>query len=194
VVALVGPTGVGKTTTIAKIAAIEALSTKKKVGLVTIDTYRIGAVEQLKIYADILGLPFEVINSTDDIERCFDNLKDCDSIFVDTTGRSIKNIMQLSELKLYLDRIKPDTTYLVVSMTTKYHDLLQILKGFGTMDYNRLILTKLDETTTYGSILNVAYNTKAPISYMTTGQNVPDDLKEAAKDMLLELVIGEGSI
>lgn len=192
--AFIGPTGVGKTTTIAKIAAIEALNTKKRVGLITIDTYRIGAVEQLKIYADILGLPFEVINSTDDIERAFDHLKDCESIFLDTTGRSIKNIMQLSELKLYLDRIKPDTIYLVVSMTTKYHDLLQILGGFETMDYNRLILTKFDETSTYGSVLNAAYNSKAPISYVTTGQNVPDDIREATREKLLELIVGEGNI
>lgn len=192
--AFIGPTGVGKTTTIAKIAALEALNTKKKVGLITVDTYRIGAVEQLKIYADILGLPFEVINSTDDIDRAFDHLKDCDSIFLDTTGRSIKNIMQLSELKLYLDRIKPDTIYLVVSMTTKYHDLMQILDGFETMDYSRIILTKFDETTTYGSALNAAYCSKAPISYITTGQNVPDDIREASKDTLLELIVGGGSI
>lgn len=192
--AFIGPTGVGKTTTIAKLAAIEALNTRKKVGLVTIDTYRIGAVEQLKTYADILGLPLEVINSTDDIEKSMDNLKECDSIFVDTTGRSIKNIMQLSELKLYLDRIKPDNTYLVVSMTTKYHDQLQILKGFSTMDYNRIILTKFDETTTYGSLLNVAYSAKVPLSYITIGQNVPDDITEATKEKLLDFVIGEGNI
>lgn len=192
--AFIGPTGVGKTTTIAKLAAIEALNTKKRVGLLTIDTYRIGAVEQLKIYADILGLPFEVINSTDDIDKCFDNLKDCDSIFVDTTGRSIKNIMQLSELKLYLDKIKPDTIYLVVSMTTKYHDLLQTLNSFETMEYNRLILTKFDETTTYGSVLNAAYNSRAPISFITMGQNVPDDIREATREKLMDLVIGEGSI
>lgn len=192
--AFIGPTGVGKTTTIAKVAAIEALNTRQKIGLVTIDTYRIGAVEQLKIYADILGLPFEVINNTDDIEKSLDNLRDCDRIFVDTTGRSIKNVMQLSELKLYLDRIKPDTTYLVVSMTTKYHDLIQALRSFEAMDYTNLILTKFDETTTYGSVLNVAYNTKAPVSYITTGQNVPDDIKEATREKLLDLLTGEGSI
>lgn len=190
----IGPTGVGKTTTIAKIAALEALNTRKKVGLITIDTYRIGAVEQLKIYADILGLPFEVINNMDDVERSMNNLKDCDSIFIDTTGRSIKNVMQLSEIKFYLDRIKPDIIYLAISMTTKYHDMLQIIKGFSTMDYNRIVLTKFDETTTYGSLLNVACNTKVPLCYITIGQNVPDDIKVADKDKLLDLVIGEGSI
>lgn len=192
--AFIGPTGVGKTTTIAKIAAMHALNTRKKVGLVTIDTYRIGAVEQLKIYADILGMPFEVINSVDDVKKTMDNLKDCDSIFVDTTGRSIKNVMQLSELKLYLDRIKPDVTYLVVSMTTKYQDLVRILKGFSTMNYNSIILTKLDETSTYGSVLNVAYNAKVPISYITVGQNVPNDIEEADSKKLLDLILGEATI
>jgi flagellar biosynthesis protein FlhF len=192
--AFIGPTGVGKTTSIAKLAAIKSLNTGKKVGLITIDTYRIGAVEQLKIYADILGLSLEVINSTNDIEKSLDNLKDCDYIFVDTTGRSIKNIMQLSELKLYLDRIKPDKTYLVISMTTKYHDLLQILNGFGSFNYNSIILTKFDETTTYGSLINVAFFSKAPISYISVGQNVPDDIEDASREKLLDLVIGEGSI
>lgn len=190
----IGPTGVGKTTTIAKLAAIKALSNNKKIGLITIDTYRIGAVEQLKIYADILGLPFEVINSISDVDKCFENLKDCDMIFVDTTGRSIKNVMQLSELKMYIDKIAPDNIYLVVSMTTKYNDLMQILHGFSTMNYDSIILTKLDETTTYGSILNIACNATAPISYITIGQNVPDDIAEATKERLLDLVIGEGTI
>lgn len=192
--AFIGPTGVGKTTTIAKLSAIKALNSNKKVGLITIDTYRIGAVEQLKIYADILGFPLEVINSVTDVERALENLKDCDMVFVDTTGRSIRNIMQLSELKLYLDKLKPDRIFLVVSMTTKYNDLLQILNGFSTMNYDSVILTKLDETTTYGSIVNIAYNTEAPISYITVGQNVPDDIQEAAREKLLDLVIGEGSI
>jgi flagellar biosynthesis protein FlhF len=192
--AFIGPTGVGKTTTIAKIAAMYSLNEKKKVGMITIDTYRIGAVEQLKIYADILGLPFEVVNSIDDIQKSMDNLKDCDMIFVDTTGRSIKNIMQLSELKLYLDRIKPDVTYLVISMTTKYNDLIQILNGFSTMDYNSVILTKLDETSTYGSLLNVACNTDVPISFITVGQNVPDDIEAATEDKLINLITGEVGI
>lgn len=192
--AFIGPTGVGKTTTIAKIAAMYSLNQKKKVGLITIDTYRIGAVEQLKIYADILELPLEVVNSMEDIQRALNNLKDCDIILVDTTGRSIKNIMQLSELKLYLGKLKPDMVYLVVSMTTKYNDLIQILNGFSTMDYNSVILTKLDETSTYGSVLNVACNTEVPISYITVGQNVPDDIEVATSDRLVDLVAGEGNI
>lgn len=192
--ALIGPTGVGKTTTIAKLAAINSLHTEKKVGLLTIDTYRIGAVEQLKIYADILRMPFEVVNSVSAIEKSMDNLKDCDMVFVDTTGRSIKNVMQLSELKLYLDRIKPDSIHLVLSMTTKYCDLQNIVNGFSAMNYNSVILTKFDETSTYGSVINIAHNTKVPISYITIGQNVPDDIEAADKQKLLNLVLGEGSI
>jgi flagellar biosynthetic protein FlhF len=192
--AFIGPTGVGKTTTIAKVAAMQSLNNKKKVGLITIDTYRIGAVEQLKIYADILGLPFEVINSVGDIERSMYNLRNCDMILVDTTGRSIKNVMQLSELKLYLDRLKPDNIFLVLSMTTKYQDMLQIMRGFEIMKYNRVVLTKFDETTTYGSALNAACSTRSPIAYITVGQNVPDDIREAESDKLLDLIIGGGSI
>lgn len=192
--AFIGPTGVGKTTTIAKLAAIKSLKANKKVGVITIDTYRIGAVEQLKIYADILGLPFEVINRVNDISKSIERLKDCDYIFVDTTGRSLKNIMQISELKLYLDRIKPDMVHLVISMTTKYNDMVQILNGFRPLGYDSVILTKFDETTTYGSIINLAYNSKVPISYITVGQNVPDDIEEATKEKLIDLVIGEGSM
>lgn len=193
ITAFIGPTGVGKTTTIAKLAAISSLKQKKKVGLLTIDTYRIGAVEQLKIYADILGLPFEAVNNIKDIDRAMSNLESCDRIYIDTTGRSTKNLMQLSELKLYIDRIKPDNICLVISMTTKYRDLVEILKGFSGINYDRLILTKLDETSTYGSIVNIAYNTNVPISYITLGQNVPDDIEEASNDKLIELVLGEDS-
>ncbi|KPU44705.1 flagellar biosynthesis protein FlhF [Oxobacter pfennigii] len=192
--AFVGPTGVGKTTTIAKLAALKALSSGKKVGLITIDTYRIGAVEQLRIYADILGLPFEVINHTRDVEKSIKNLSGCDYIYIDTTGRSVKNLMQLSELRMYLDKLKPDSITLVVSMTTKYNDLLKILDGFSAMNYDNIILTKFDETTTYGSILNVISNTKAPVSYIAIGQNVPDDIEEATKEKLLDLILGEGAM
>lgn len=194
VTAFIGPTGVGKTTTIAKLAAINILKEKKKVGLLTIDTYRIGAVEQLKSYADILGAPFEAVNNIKDLNQAMDNLKSCDRIYVDTTGRSTKNLMQLSELKLYLERIKPDNICLVVSMTTKYRDLVQILEGFSGINYDSLILTKLDETSTYGSIINLAYNTDVPISYITLGQNVPDDIEKASSEKLMSLVLGEDSI
>lgn len=194
ITAFVGPTGVGKTTTIAKLAAINTLNQKKKAGFLTIDTYRIGAVEQLKTYADILGIPFEAVNNIRDIDRAMDNLKNCDRIYIDTTGRSTKNLMQLSELKMYLDKIEPDDICLVVSMTTKYRDLVEILKGFSTVNYDSLILTKLDETSTYGSIINLAYNTNVPISYITLGQNVPDDIEKANSDKLIGLALGEDSI
>lgn len=194
ITAFVGPTGVGKTTTIAKLAAINKLNQKKKVGFLTIDTYRIGAIEQLKIYADILGIPFEAVNNIKDVDRAMNNLKGCDRIYIDTTGRSTKNLMQLSELKMYLDSIKPDEICLVISMTTKYRDMVEILKGFSKVNYDSLILTKFDETSTYGSIINLAYNTNVPISYITLGQNVPDDIEKASSEKLLGLVFGEDSI
>jgi len=192
--AFIGPTGVGKTTTVAKLAALDSINSGKKVGLITIDTYRIGAVEQLKIYADILGIPLQVVNSINDIERALENLKECDTILVDTTGRSTKNVMHLSELKLYLNRMKPDVIHLCMSVTTKYSDMVNIITGFEAMNYSSIILTKFDETSTYGSIVNAAYNAKVPISYISVGQNVPDDLEEATKDKLLDLVIGGGTI
>jgi flagellar biosynthesis protein FlhF len=192
--AFIGPTGVGKTTTIAKIAALNALSTGKKVGLITIDTYRIGAVEQLKIYADILGIPFSAINNLGDIKPTMEKFNDCDLIFIDTTGRSIKNVMQLSELKLYLDNIRPDKTYLTMSMTTKYNDMLGILEGFSSINYDSIVLTKFDETTTYGSIVNIAYKTNTPISYIATGQSVPNDIERATTERLVDLIFGEAFI
>lgn len=188
--ALVGPTGVGKTTTIAKLASINKLYNNKKVGLITLDTFRIGAVDQLKSYAEILDVPFGVVLSPKDIPSVKESMADCDIVYIDTTGRNSKNIMQLSELKRYLEEFQADNIYLVLSMTTKHNDLKQIIDNYRILDYNSIILTKNDETTQYGSIATTVYYGNAPISYITTGQGVPEDIEKAEADKILHLIMG----
>ena len=193
-VVLVGPTGVGKTTTIAKLAGRLSLIEKKKVGLITIDTYRIGAVEQLKIYADIMKIPFRVVFSIKDMESAIEDMKNCDVILVDTTGRSSKNIMQISELRAFIEKVNSENIHLVISSTTKNKDIDNILEGYKTLNYKSVIITKLDETSTYGSILNIVYSAKKPISFITTGQNVPDDIRDVTSEYISDLILGEDSI
>jgi flagellar biosynthetic protein FlhF len=191
VVVLVGPTGVGKTTTIAKIAGRLALLEKKKVGLITIDTYRIGAVEQLKTYADIMNIPFRVVLTIKDMEAAIESMEDCDVILIDTTGRSSKNTMQISELRAFVDKVNTDNIHLVISCTTKNKDIEVITNGYKLLKYNSIIVTKLDETSTYGSILNILECADKPISFVTTGQNVPDDIKMMNPKELTNLILGE---
>lgn len=193
-IVLVGPTGIGKTTTIAKLAGKLALIEKKKVGLITIDTYRIGAVEQLRTYADIMNIPFKVVLTTKEMELAIESMKDCDAILVDTTGRSSKNAMQISELRAFIQKANTDNIHLVISCTTKNNDINTIIEGYKSLNYNHIIITKLDETTTYGSILNIVKAAKKPISFLTTGQNVPDDLKVPKTSEIVSLLLGEEKI
>ncbi|OAA89282.1 flagellar biosynthesis protein FlhF [Clostridium coskatii] len=194
IVVLVGPTGVGKTTTIAKLAGKLSLIEKKKVGLITIDTYRIGAVEQLKTYADIMNIPFQVVFTIKDMGKAIENMSDCDVILIDTTGRSSKNKMQISELRAFIDKVNTDNIHLVISCTTKNRDIDVIVEGYKELNYNNVIITKLDETSTYGSILNILQAAKKPISFVTTGQNVPEDIKVMNTEELVKLVLGEDII
>lgn len=190
IIVLVGPTGVGKTTTIAKLAGRYSLIDKKKVGLITIDTYRIGAVEQLRTYADIMNIPIKVVFSINDMEAAVKSLQSCDVILVDTTGRSSKNAMQISELRAFIDKLKIGSVNLVISCTTKNHDIETIVKGYSPLNFNNVIITKLDETSTYGSILNIIESAGKPLSFVTTGQNVPDDIKFVDEERLANLILG----
>jgi len=178
VVAFVGPTGVGKTTTLAKLAARYSLMERRKVAMVTADTYRIAATEQLKTYGRIMGIPVEVADSAEDISGILAKYKNMDLVLVDTAGRSPSNEEQLEELKRFIARSQPDEIHLVLSATTKYYDMIRIIERFGSVaPINRMIFTKLDETRFYGAFLNLMNNFQIPLSYYSTGQNVPDDLE-----------------
>ena len=193
-VVLVGPTGVGKTTTIAKLAGRLALIEKKKVGLITIDTYRIGAVEQLKTYAEIMNIPFKVVITLKEMENAVSELEDCDVILIDTTGRSSKNTMQISELRAFTQKVNADHIALVISGTTKNRDIQTIINGYSEIGYEKIIITKLDETSSYGCIYNIIKKAQKPIAYITTGQNVPDDIRIPLKSEISKLILGEETV
>ncbi|MBR1744092.1 MAG: flagellar biosynthesis protein FlhF [Lachnospiraceae bacterium] len=191
----VGPTGVGKTTTIAKIAATLKLTKKSKLALITSDTYRIAAVEQLRTYANILGIPLQVVYTPEDMEKARDELRDYDLVFVDTAGRSHNNDEQREDIRELFDSVKEDQreVYLVLSATTKYRDLVKIATTYAEMTKYYLIFTKLDETDTIGNIFNIRMLTGAPLSYSTYGQNVPDDIgKTNAQNIAKQLLGGNG--
>lgn len=190
IVAFIGPTGVGKTTTIAKLTADFMLNKKKKIALMTADTYRIAAVEQLKTYAEILGLNVEILYSIDEYTEKEKMLSDRDSIFIDTAGRSHKNEQRFEELKNLLNEIEKKEVYLVLSLATKYRDLVNIIKSYSSIADYKIIFTKEDETATLGSILNVRYITKKPLSYITFGQNVPDDIEVIKPEKIAKLLLG----
>jgi len=188
VVALIGPTGVGKTTTIAKLAASFALLEKKRVALTTVDTYRVAAVEQLKTYSDIIDIPIRVAHTAKELRVALDDLSDRDLIFVDTAGRSQKNALHLSELKMLLGGI-PCETHLVLSLITRDRELFDIIERFSAVAIDRLIFTKLDEVCGCGAILNVLDRHPIPVSYITTGQKVPEDIEVAQPDRLIRSIL-----
>ncbi|MDD5558335.1 flagellar biosynthesis protein FlhF [Candidatus Methylomirabilis sp.] len=179
VVALVGPTGVGKTTTIAKLAAGCHFREGKKVSLITTDTYRIAGAQQLKNYADLIGLPYCVAPLPDDLSRALAAERDADVVFVDTVGRSARRQDQLEELAAYVRGYDGCEVHLVLSATTKRADLLQAIEGYRPLSFSSIIATKIDETSTVGPVLEAALVAATPISYLTTGQEVPDDIEEA---------------
>lgn len=178
IVVFIGPTGVGKTTTIAKIASYFSLNKNKKVGLITADTYRIAAVEQLKTYATILDLPVQVIYTKDEIHTAIEALNDRDLILIDTAGRSHKNEEQLNELEELLYEIDKKKVFVVLSLTTKYKDLKKMIGIYSKISDFNVIFTKLDETSTFGNILNLKHETGYKLSYISYGQNVPDDFSQ----------------
>ncbi len=193
IVWFIGPTGVGKTTTIAKLAGRYCVEEKKKVALLTADTYRIAAAEQLRTYANILETPFRVIYTPEELQAAIDDYWDCDYIFIDTAGRSHQNAEQLEKMKEMVAGLKRPEKYqvfLVLSATTKYRDLQKIADCYGKIADYELIFTKLDETEAVGNLLNMKLYTGAQIAYVTCGQNVPDDMEMFNPQKTVKQILG----
>lgn len=189
----IGPTGVGKTTTIAKIASMFSVVNKKKVALLTADTYRIAAAEQLRTYASILDVPFRIIYTKEEMENALSDYKDFDYIFVDTAGHSHQNNEQkdiMAEFIHCVDGLTEKEIYLVLSATTKYRDLKSIADVYSKITDYKLIFTKLDETTALGNLLNLKLHTGASLSYITCGQNVPDDIEDFNAQSTVKYLLG----
>ena len=189
---VIGPTGVGKTTTIAKLAANMTFLESKKVALITLDTHRIAATDQLRTFADIMDIPMSVVFSDLEMKEVVEKYQDRNIIFVDTAGCSPFNQEQLGDLERYVKIAQPDDIILVLSVTTDSDDLMNIYNHFKRVGVDKIIFTKLDEATTYGQMLNFAYETRKPIAYLTTGQNVPEDIQVPDSAYLARLFLGEG--
>ncbi|MDR0307733.1 MAG: flagellar biosynthesis protein FlhF [Chitinispirillales bacterium] len=179
VVAFVGPTGSGKTTTLAKLAAHCCLSKSKKISIITADTYRIAAIEQIRIFADLVKVGLQVVFSPDEVPAALAECEGSDVVFVDTAGRSQRNREHMEELKTLLETLRPDETHLVLSATTKDSALSEMVRNYSNVKINRLLFTKLDETAKLGNIFNAVSEVGIPVSYFTTGQSVPDDIELA---------------
>lgn len=186
-----GPTGVGKTTTIAKLAANSMLKERRKIGFITADTYRMAAIEQLKTYANILNVPLEVVFSPREMAQAMEKLSDCDLIFVDTAGRNFRNDEYVQGIRELLQQGSNNTNFLVLSLTSKYKDMKAIIDNFAEVPVDQIIFTKADETNAYGSMLNVTKETGLSLSYMTTGQNVPDDIMAVTPAMVSAMIMGD---
>ncbi|EES75072.1 flagellar biosynthesis protein FlhF [Paenibacillus sp. oral taxon 786 str. D14] len=191
IVYIAGPTGVGKTTTIAKLAADQIFRLHKKVGFITADTYRISAIEQLRTYATILNVPLEVVQSPGDVQRAMQRLEHCDLILMDTAGRNYLNELFVAELHSLLAPSDVSETYLVLSLTSKAQDMKRITEHFSKYNLDKLIFTKLDETETTGAIFNLLNEYPFKVSFLTNGQNVPDDLLQADAELMVDMLLGE---
>ncbi|GAB6282786.1 MAG: flagellar biosynthesis protein FlhF [Ignavibacterium sp.] len=188
VIALVGPTGVGKTTSIAKLAIISKLINKLDVGLISIDTFRLGAIEQLKTFSNISDIDFLVAYNLNDLPKLIEKFKKKNVIFIDTVGRSQNNQKQLLEMRSFLTKIKIDETWLVLNSVSTTKALFDIADKFQVMNYNGLIFTKLDESVAFGNILNVVHKYNLPVKYLTNGQVIPDDIIAGDSDYIARLI------
>jgi len=184
IIALVGPTGVGKTTTIAKLAANFKLRENRSVGLITIDTYRIAAVDQLRTYAGILNVPLAVVLTPEELRDALRKMKHLDLVLIDTAGRSQNDELKLRELKSFLSVVHPDEIHLVLSTTASQSCLMSAIQRFAGLNVDRVIFTKLDEAVGLGILLNVMKKVDRAVSYITTGQNVPDDIEPGTAQTL----------
>ncbi len=189
VAAVVGPTGVGKTTCIAKLAVIAKILQNLKVGLISIDTYRLGAIDQLRIFSEVSNIDMLVAYEPEEIPGLLERLKDKDIVFIDTAGRSQNRADQLKKIKQYLDTIKIDETFLVLSSTASTKNLFDSAKKFQAFDYDSFIFTKLDEGVAFGNILNLVSNFNIPVTFLSNGQIIPDDIMSADSHFLAKLIL-----
>jgi len=187
---VVGPTGVGKTTTLAKVAADCILKYKKKVAFITTDTYRIAAIEQLKTYANILNVPIEVCYNLEDFQKAAQIFSDYDLVFIDTAGRNFRNRKYVEDLNQIIDFQKDIETFLVLSLTSKQIDMEEIYQQFSLITIDKMIFSKADETSTFGSLFNMIYKKEKAVAYITNGQNVPDDFITATPENVVNRIIG----
>ena len=188
---VLGPTGVGKTTTIAKMAARAALEKKKKIGFITTDTYRIAAIEQLKTYAALLQAPVEVVYSAKDYEEAIKRLAHLDLIFIDTAGRNYKEAKYVEDLQTIINFNDQVESYLVLALTAKQKDMESIVEQFEKLRIEKFIFTKLDETNSIGTMFNLMIKYKKGLAYYTNGQEVPEDIEQPSIESLIELFFKE---
>jgi len=188
IISLVGPTGVGKTTCIAKLAVISMILHKLNIGLITIDTYRLGAIDQLKIFSEISNIDFLVAYDPDDLRKSVDKFKKKDIIFIDTVGRSQNNTALLQDIKKILSVVNIDETYLVLNSSTSSRNLIDMASKFEVLNYDAFVFTKLDEAVSFGSIFNVVNAFNKPIKYLTNGQVIPDDIIAADAEFISNLI------
>ncbi|MFT8362618.1 MAG: flagellar biosynthesis regulator FlhF [Sporolactobacillus sp.] len=189
---LIGPTGVGKTTTLAKMAGREVLESGKRVALITVDTYRMAAIDQLKKYAEILKVPMAVAYSSEELKRCLDQFADYDRVFIDTAGRNFLDQRYIQEIKTIASGDLSVETALVLSATSKFEDMDKIVHQFDDMTINHFIFSKMDETTTIGALINLLVAFPEPdILYITNGQDVPDDLQKPDLQQFIDQLLGD---
>jgi flagellar biosynthesis protein FlhF len=193
ILALLGPTGVGKTTTLAKLAAKAALDGRLKVGLITLDTFRIAAVEQLKTYAEIIGVPTKVVESVSEMQQVIEGFSDRHIILIDTAGKSQRELRSQQELADFMSTNTLIQKALVLSATTKFSDLMENLESYQMFDPDCVIFTKLDETRVYGPILSALIKTQRPLAYVTIGQNVPRDIVKPTSAAIAKLAMKASS-
>jgi flagellar biosynthesis protein FlhF len=193
VIAFVGPTGAGKTTTIAKLATHCRIGKNRRVSIITADTYRIAAIEQIKTFADIVKADLHVVFSPDEAALAMKACVRDDLVFVDTAGRSLHNEEHMEELRAFLSRMNVDEVHLVLSATTKDSDLVATVRRFRDLGSDRLLFTKLDETACLGNVFNAVTTSELPVSFLSFGQNVPDDIELAQPERFAQRLL-EGAI